>query len=191
MGEKPEKFAPVTLKRGLALVAILAVLLAIMGWVIGEDWSRQNYESEALAQGFMAGMPADGDVIQQGLTVECEYVDGITLEVAAVGSQVAGVAQVEVLQGEQSLWSQRVDLAQAVQGDTLTLNFPEDTLRLSGNDITLRVTLEAGEVNQLPAFWVGQEIDAGRFALDAGNLDRLTVNGEPLRGQLCVSVPGA
>ena len=79
MGEKPEKFAPVTLKRGLALVAILAVLLAIMGWVIGEDWSRQNYESEALAQGFMAGMPADGDVIQQGLTVECEYVDGITL----------------------------------------------------------------------------------------------------------------
>lgn len=30
--------------------------------------------------------------------------------------------------------------------------------------ITLRVTLEAGEVNQLPAFWVGQEIDAGRFA---------------------------
>ena len=55
MGEKPEKFAPVTLKRGLALVAILAVLLAIMGWVIGEDWSRQNYESEALAQGFMAG----------------------------------------------------------------------------------------------------------------------------------------
>lgn len=190
MGEKPEKFAPVTLKRGLALVAILAVLLAIMGWVIGEDWSRQNYESEALAQGFMAGMPADGDVIQQGLTVECEYVDGITLEVAAVGSQVAGAAQVEVLQGEQSLWSQRVDLAQAVQGDTLTLNFPEDTLRLSGNDITLRVTLEAREVNQLPAFWVGQEIDAGRFALDAGNLDRLTVNGEPLRGQLCVSVRG-
>ena len=190
MGEKPEKFAPVTLKRGLALVAILAVLLAIMGWVIGEDWSRQNYESEALAQGFMAGMPADGDVIQQGLTVECEYVDGITLEVAAVGSQVAGAAQVEVLQGEQSLWSQRVDLAQAVQGDTLTLNFPEDTLRLSGNDITLRVTLEAGKVNQLPAFWVGQEIDAGRFALDAGNLDRLTVNGEPLRGQLCVSVRG-
>ena len=171
-------------------MAILAVLLAIMGWVIGEDWSRQNYESEALAQGFMAGMPADGDVIQQGLTVECEYVDGITLEVAAVGSQVAGAAQVEVLQGEQSLWSQRVDLAQAVQGDTLTLNFPEDTLRLSGNDITLRVTLEAGEVNQLPAFWVGQEIDAGRFALDAGNLDRLTVNGEPLRGQLCVSVRG-
>mgnify|MGYP000132602085 CR=1 FL=1 len=36
-------------------------------------------------------------------------------EVAAVGSQVAGAAQVEVLQGEQSLWSQRVDLAQAVQ----------------------------------------------------------------------------
>ena len=112
--------------------------------------------------------PLTGTSSSRASPWNAEYVDGITLEVAAVGSQVAGAAQVEVLQGEQSLWSQRVDLAQAVQGDTLTLNFPEDTLRLSGNDITLRVTLEAGEVNQLPAFWVGQEIDAGRFCPGRG-----------------------
>lgn len=190
MGEKPAMFAPVTLKRGLTAVAVLAALLALMGWVIGDDWSRQGYESEAVAQGFMAGMPEDGDVLQQGLEVGCEFVDGVTLEVAAVGSQVAGTVRLEVLQGDEVLWSEPYDLTQYVQGDEFTANFPEDAIRLSGKEMTLRLILQAGETNQLPAFWVGQEIDAGRFALDAGNLDRLTVNGEALRGQLCVTVRG-
>ena len=190
MGEKPAMFAPVTLKRGLTAVAVLAALLALLGWVIGDDWSRQGYESEAVAQGFMAGIPADGDVLQQGLEVGCEFVDGVTLEVAAVGSQVAGTVRLEVLQGDEVLWSEPYDLTQYVQGDEFTANFPEDAIRLSGKEMTLRLILQAGETNQLPAFWVGQEINAGRFALDAGNLDRLTVNGEALRGQLCVTVRG-
>ena len=192
MQKKRSVFSPEVLKVGGIAVLVLALVLAIMGWVVGDDWSSQSFATESVSQGFMAGTPMDGDVIEQGLSLDCEYVDGITLSIAPMGTEVGGTLTADVLQGDQTLASKEYNLSELYQSDnSLLLEFPDDTLPVGRKDVTLRLTLHTdGETNLLPAFWVGNKVDTGRIALDASNLDRLTVNGEALQGQLCMTVVG-
>ena len=87
MQKKRSVFSPEVLKVGGIAVLVLALVLAIMGWVVGDDWSSQSFATESVSQGFMAGTPMDGDVIEQGLSLDCEYVDGITLSIAPMGTR--------------------------------------------------------------------------------------------------------
>ena len=175
-------------RAGLMAALGIAIILLVTGLIVSDSWSHAAGSLTAPEKGGITGAPHDGQVIEQDFSLPFTTLDRAVISLAPVGSAMGGSLSWELISGDGSLASGQINLAD-MGGSDLGLNF-EQGLAV-GQQITLRLIFHEEDVpGELPAAYIGSQVNAGRLTVDAANLDALTVDGAPLRGRLCASLYG-
>lgn len=187
---KHQRMDKAVLKKGLLITLMTAVILALLGWVVSDTWSLRPYSSDTVAHSSVTGITADGDTVSQTFRAECDLLQAFHLDIAPVGNECAGTVDARLTGGGKDIFSYTYDLSEYAEGNVLHLYLGDVTVP-ENTDLTLSLTWHDDGTGRLPSLWMGDSIDVGRFMVDASNLDGLTVNGQPVRGRLCMVTKGS
>ncbi len=169
------------LRRCLAASLAVTALLCLLGLIVSDSWTHRRGRLEAVSQETLAGMPHDGLTLTQVWDGGEAAIQRLALQLAPVGSDCAGEAEVSLLRAGETLWQETVSLSGA--GAQLTVAVP--SVQAEDGDTLRFVFRDPDGTGLLPAVWMGSFVGEGRFSVPARGLNGLRVDGEERSGRLC------
>ncbi len=174
----------------LAIVLSAFVLVfSLFYWIVADDWDRTaTYTTPVNRTTLLPSM--DGHIrIRQTLTVQADRLDRITLGVAMTSNQRDEAESeglyIRIRQDGKLLARWRIYPEDMTSTD-LVLDLPKPLTDMNGQQVTLLISGK-----EPVAFWYGDTISAGRFDVKSNSGELLTVNGDPIDGELVISQSGA
>ena len=167
------------------ILAVAFRLIAGEGFEYGTVTSRMIQEKAVTAE-----IQTD-TVLEQTFVSECDRITEITLLGTNYGRTVDDELRLVVLDGGgQTVASAALYTAGLPDSSHWSIPVENSTGGHRGETLTLRVTSAAGSAGSAVSLFYGDTVSAGKYELDIPVEQPLSVNGNTLSGQLCLSVSG-
>jgi len=161
--------------------ALYLIIAAVFYWIVADNWTRTFVQTDAVQMGQL--LPADA-VVEQAFTAGMNEMTHVVL-VPHVDDAAAGSITLTLHDGQTQLAEKAVDAAALAGDQENTIVWDQPVEGVKGRQLTLRVeTADTGVT-----LWAGSTMNAGRFDI-AVVTDGLTVDGQPLSGNLVMKTAG-
>ncbi len=172
-------------------MSALVLVVFVFHWTVAGDWNFTAMSSSPVNR--TALLPQmDGTVeIRQTVTIQPDRLDQMTLGIASVSDTSGEESNTDAEGLHISLENQGNTIAQwqvipkDVTATDLVLNFADHPVGLNGQQLTLVIS------GRYPvSLWYGNVVSAGKFEVKVDSDEKLTVNGNPVDGQLILVQSG-
>ena len=172
-------------------VAAFLILAVAFRLIAGEGFEYGTATSRMIQEKAVTAEILTGTVLEQTFVSECDRITEITLLGTNYGRTVDDELRLAVLDGSGQTVASAV-LYTAGLPDSSHWSIPVETSTDGhrGETLTLQVTSAAGSTGSAVSLFYGDTVSAGKYELDIPVEHPLSVNGNTVSGQLCLSVSG-
>ena len=170
----------------LVFTAAFMALTCLFYWIVKDDWKQTLIVTDPVNQDSIVPGMKDGTLISQTLTVRPDRLDRLVLTAGPLpGETLDGSVTITLRDGDAQELA-RWQISQEDVTDNGQIILPvTDGNRIGGRKAEL--TIEGADNL---AVWYGNTRSAGKFDVEVESEGVLTVNGEPLNGELVLRQEG-
>lgn len=172
-------------------VAAFLILAVAFRLIAGEGFEYGTVTSRMIQEKAVTAEILTDIVLEQTFVSECDRITGITLLGTNYGRDVDDELQLAVLDGSgQTVASATLHTAGLPDSSRWSIPVEDSTGGHRGETLTLWVTSAAGSTGRAISLFYGDTVSVGKYELDVPVEHPLSVNGNTVSGQLCLSVSG-
>lgn len=174
--------------RRLAFIFVLvyALLVCLFYWIVNEDWRHSAVTTEAVTASALLPVMDGETEICQTFIVQSDELQSLTVSVNPMPETGdPGELTARLLCGCDVLREWSFSSAELATEGKLVLELEEPLKGYSGREAALTLT---GKDDA--AFWYGNTRTAGKFEVETESAGQLTVNGNPVSGELVMTQSG-
>ena len=177
------------LTKGCQIALLIYILLAISFFLIsGEQLYYRVTVTDMMNPEHIIGEITADTVVEQRINLDADFLTNITLVGATYGRKNTGELLIQMFSDSDLLSEYRVDTALLLDNTAFTvpmnLQIPDES------DVVLRIMAPESEPGNAVTLFYGKTMQASHTAVAAAVQDdeRVSLNGEPLDGVLCISM---
>lgn len=172
-------------------VAAFLILAVAFRLIAGEGFEYGTVTSRMIQEKAVTAEILTDIVLEQTFVSECDRITGITLLGTNYGRDVDDELQLAVLDGSgQTVASATLHTAGLPDSSRWSIPVENSTGGHRGETLTLQVTSDAGSTGNAVSLFYGDTVSAGKYELDIPVEHPLSIDGNTVSGQLCLSVSG-
>lgn len=180
-----------TLKMFAMLIALYFAVAGILYWVVHEDWSVREIQTDAVNEELALDRHAQGEglVVEQSFVCSMDAISQIELFPATYGVVNEGDMTLQLLDEGTVLWENTYDMADAPNCEFQAFSVEPPVEGANGKELVLRVVTKPETEGGIALFY-GNTVTAGKFDVQVELDGELTLNGEPVEGELVMRLTG-
>lgn len=172
-------------------VATFLILTVAFRLVAGEGFESGTVTSQMVREKAVTPEILTNTVLEQVFVSECDRITELTLLGTNYGKNVDDELRLTVLDGDgQTVASAGLNTAGLPDSFLWSIPVENSTGGHRGEMLTLQVTSVAGSTGNAVSLFYGDTVSAGKYELDIPVEHPLSVDGDAVTGQLCLSVRG-
>ena len=172
-------------------VATFLILTVAFRLVAGEGFESGTVTSQMVREKAVTPEILTNTVLEQVFVSECDRITELTLLGTNYGKNVDDELRLTVLDGDgQTVASAGLNTAGLPDSSLWSIPVENSTGGHRGEMLTLQVTSVAGSTGNAVSLFYGDTVSAGKYELDIPVEHPLSVDGDTVTGQLCLSVRG-
>lgn len=158
---------------------LLYVGLAILFYFIArEQITYKDYIQEAAIRTNEIGEIVDGDVIEQTVTYDGDYIESLSFQAATYARRNTGKIRIEVSTDGRVIAGQEYDAAEIIDNSLLSLKVEEKT---DSHDLHIKIISEGAAYGNAITFYAAEETESGK---------KMLRNNQEENYSLCVGIEG-